>query len=291
MKAGFWIYSAAMIFFIHAAQIYPQDRFFFSEYDLLLKRMEENASTESRFYLDTVRQQQIETSWTYPELPPDFYTHQIPELNYAPMEQAQLRRAYSHYENAVLLIENMKKDLIRMDKKIRSVRSDIWWKVIDETDSLMRQRHRIKMKYSTDLARTAGKSIEILEGIQNTKVRSSRAFINLYYQSLRMHAIYEAVMFNYDSAFYSLQKYKINENSDLEWPYHYLLSICYRYKFRLAQKNTRIYEKELLELRKMKNLHKKLAVSLKYGIESEEYNLIKNKIRLEELGSPRRIED
>jgi len=279
-----------LIFLIFQSAVYAENRFFYSEYENLLERMSGSGTLKNKMYLDAVKQQKIEQDWTYPELPKDFYTHQIPEINYAPLEEGLLRMAYSHYEKSIDTMDQMRLDLTGIDRKIKSLPEGVWWKVIDEADHLYRKRNRLKMKYAVSLAGTSGKAIEILEGIQNSRVRESRAYRTLYYQSLRMFSIYEVIMGNYDIAFGALMKYRYNPDSDNEWPYHHLLSRCYRYKFLVAQKNTGIEEKDLVLLRKMKNIHYMIAVTLKYGVSSEELKVIKEKIFLEELGSPRNRE-
>ena len=276
-----------IIIFISNNPVQGENRFFYSEYENLLKRMETEDSPEFQMYMNTARQQEIEIKWSYPDLPPDYYTHQIPELNYAVLEQGLLRSAYSYYENAIILMEKMRAELFQMDGKIKSVKSNVWWKEIDEIEELHRKRNRIKIKYSLNLSDTAGKAINILEGIQNSRVRSERAYINLYFQLLRMFIIYEVMMGNYDIAYPSLVKYKTNPDSEYEWPYHYLLSRSYRYKYLTAKNNTGVREDELNMLRNMKNVHLLISIYLRYGFNSEEYRTSKNKVYLEELGSPR----
>jgi uncharacterized protein YlxP (DUF503 family) len=277
-----------ILYFFTDAPVSGENRFFYSEYENLLKRMEGPDSLSTKKYMDTVRQQKIEQDWSYPELPHDYHTHQLVELNYIPMEQGMLRSAYSYYENAIVIMNAMREELTAMDNQIKSVKSNIWWKKIDEIDSLKRKRNKIKMKYAVSLSETAGKTIHILEGIQNSKVRSDRSYINLYFHSLRMFIIYEVMMNNYDLAFPALQRYRFYPNSEFEWPYHYLLSRCYMNQYLLAKKKSEVGEEYLLLLRNMKNMHHLIAILLKYGISSEEYKQSKVKVYAEELSSPRK---
>lgn len=237
---------------------------------------------------DAIRSRITEREWSSFEHVPSLRpTPQRSFRNDRDFDEALLRRARTQLEHARRIAARLRGELGEIQRERINIKSDLWWHMLEAGDALDRREGALRRRYNLQLAGAFQRVFGTLDSIASYEMHREEGFRALHKYGLRMHAVYETALGNYPAAFRSLKRYSRYAGTGEEWPLHYYLSVCYRARFRLGLRDRGVSEYHLRYLRSRKNLHFLRAVELKFSRDSPQFQAVHERIRREELGSPR----
>ncbi len=230
--------------------------------------------------------QSVNTQWFYPFVR-DAISYSNPATPRSSWDSAYWRKAVQHYIHSKELFEKLKSDLLSLNSQNYSITNGWFWQKEEEDDARRRKISIVKNKAYIKILEDYSFVHNSLAKIRSRNIREHRQFKNLTRIVLRNEIILSINIDDFDRSFQLLQEYKKSDGAIAEWPMHYYLARIYYHKLALARKNRSNSEEVLIDLRRKKNIHFLAMVELRYGKNSREFLYAKEKIRLDELGSPR----
>lgn len=252
------------------------------DYDLYVRRQNQIPS------LDVNTNRQNEHLWAYPEHVPDEFPIADLKAYDAWRDIGYLRRAISEYKRGSELWKEFLEKCKDIQNERFSFENPVWWKEIERQERLTRKQLDIERKYSIQVSELLIRCETTLNKIGDTQIRNEREVVNMKQAARRLYGTIALRLSQPLNTIHTLEEYlREQPTRESEWPLHYYLARAYTYVFNAALQDTGITEFELRKLRTKRNIHYLRAVELKFGSDSLEYRVTDEKIKREEMGSPR----
>lgn len=223
-----------------------------------------------------------------PYLEPAFAYPQPMQPNDSNQNRMRYQKAYNIYLRARYQIESYQEKNQELKHQSTMLEEALWWKQIDAQATLQRRHRNLMNNESHALVTLSQQGINWLDAIDSRQLDQSTGVQKLRAGLYRIYIAHQVHLARFEAALAMLKRMQRQTGMQQEWTMQYYFSVCESAKYRKALRNRGIGDRQLRKLRRSKNLRHLLAVELRFGKASPEYQAVKARIDLEELGAPRR---
>ncbi len=190
-----------------------------------------------------------------------------------------LKSSKNYYDLAMQILEDLENEKNKLEEKFKHLPENYEWQRIEKKEKIEKQKRAISLEYFQKAKIYIIKGLKELENIQSEKVKNTEYFINLKSNLLRQFVILQLSLKDISGVIESIEEYFNIKKIHKEEPYPYkILAYCYQILENSSKNNQTSYD-VALRYKKLKFENLLLYVEKKYGRDSNEYKIFKEKIK------------
>ena len=202
-----------------------------------------------------------------------------------------LKQAIDEFATGIDILSDMESEVIKTRasyEKKNNLNERWYWQEIDRKNEQSRHisfvKTEAKMKSITHFTR----AINHLDNVQATEVRKDPKYINFQIQLFQAYISTQYDLKNLKPCIPILEKYvTINDKTKNDpWAYKYMAS-CYGFMETMLAKYNQTSDDEIIKFKSKKNSSLLKAIELQYGVDSPQYQQLKEVVELDEKKTER----
>ncbi|MCB1175583.1 MAG: hypothetical protein KDK39_18555 [Leptospiraceae bacterium] len=162
-----------------------------------------------------------------------------------------------------------------------------WWKIIDARAQMQRQQQQLANHISQQIVTLALDGLKIRAEIDDLDLLQQPTQVEQATRLYRSAIVHQVELAQMEAALTQLQGLQAINPQTQDWYMHYYFARCLQSRLNRQNQQGGRTEQELRTTRANKHLHLRLAIQQRYGVDSDEYRFVDQRLRFAELGSPR----
>ncbi|MFN3604584.1 MAG: hypothetical protein ACK4UJ_07720 [Leptonema sp. (in: bacteria)] len=236
---------------------------------------------EGNLLPDTQIEQESELEWRDYDIPNMFPDLKILDSLDPKKSEKYLNSAKGNYDKALKIIKETETQMDSIAEQYKHLPENHLWQIKEKQEKIQKKQKEIKIQNYQKAKIYIIKGLEDLEQIKSEKIIKTQYYVNLKSNLLRHFVILQLSLNDFSGIINSIEEYFLlkEENRSEPQPYK-ILAYCYQFLENSSRKSFAnsdvIYNYKKL---KYKNLLQ--YVILKYGKDSQQYQLLKKHIERE----------
>lgn len=230
---------------------------------------------------DTQIEKDSEFDWKDYDIPNKFPDLRILDIFDPQKSEKNLKLAKENHDHALKIIKETKNEMESVKELYKNLPENQLWQIKEKQEKIEKKQKEIRIKNYQKAKIFVIRGLENLGQIQSEKVIKTEYYINLKSNLLRQFVILQLNLNDFSGIISSIDEYFTLREEHKKEPYPYkILAYCYQFLENSSKKsnasNEIIYNYKKL---KYKNLLE--YVILKYGKESQQYQMLKKEVEQE----------
>lgn len=233
---------------------------------------------QSEVIPDTEIEKESELNWKDYDIPNVFPELQILDQLDPKKSEKYLKSAKNHYDNALKIIQEAKKEASLIPEKYKHLPDKHYWQIQEKEDKIKKKQNEVMTEAYQKAKISIIKGLQDLEKIKAQKIIQTEYYINLKSNLLRHYVLLQLSLKDISGIIGSIEEYFNLKDSHKEEAQPYkILAYCYQYLEKISEKSN-ANEEIVLQYRKLKYKNLLQFVILKYGKDSPQYRYLKKEI-------------
>jgi hypothetical protein len=197
-----------------------------------------------------------------------------------------LKQAIDEYSTGIDILQDMESEVIKTKaayEKKNNLNERWYWQEIDRKNEQARHIQYVKVEAKMKSITHFTRAINYLDNVQALEVRKDQRFINFQIRLFQAYISTQYDLHNLKPCIPILERYvAINDKTKNDvWAYKYMAS-CYGFMETMLVKYGQSSDDVIQEFKSKKNTSLLKAIELQYGIESPQYQQLKDVVELDQ---------
>jgi len=205
--------------------------------------------------------------------------------------ETMLKQSIDEFATGIDILSDMESEIIKTRasyEKKNNLNERWYWQEIDRKNEQARHISFVKIEAKMKSITHFTRAINHLDNVQATEVRKDPKYINFQIQLFQAYVSTQYDLKNLKPCIPILERYvTINDKTKNDpWAYKYMAS-CYGFMETMLTKYNQSSDEELLKFKSKKNSSLLKAVEIQYGVDSPQYQQLKEVVELDEKKTER----
>lgn len=235
-------------------------------------------SKEENSLPDTQIEQESTLEWKDYEIPNLFPELKILDQLDPKKSEQHLKEAKENYEKVLKILKETQIQIDAVPEQLKHLPENQLWQIKEKQERIQKKQKEIKIQNYQKAKIYSIKGLESLEKIQSEKVKSTEYYINLKSNLIRHYVILQLSLNDFSGIINSIEEYFRLKASHKEEPQPYKI-LAYSYQFlENSSKKSQASQEIIYQYKKLKYKNLLQYVILKYGKNSQQYEILKKEI-------------
>jgi hypothetical protein len=235
---------------------------------------------------DALQPSDIGAGWRVTDFEP--YVKSLKELEKIGKDYSEtvLKQAIDEYATGIDILQDMESEILKTKaayEKGNNLNERWYWQEIDRKNEQARHVAFVKIEAKMKSITHFTRAINYLDNVQAIEVRKDPKYVGFQVQLFRAYISTQYDLHNLKPCIPILERYiAINDKTKADpWAYKYMAS-CYGFMEIMLTKYNQSSDDVMIQYKAKKNAALLKAVEIQYGIESPQYQQLKDVVELDE---------
>ncbi len=230
---------------------------------------------------DTQIEKEYESDWKDYDIPNRFPDLKILDAIDPVKSEKNLKLAKENYDQALRILRETKIQMESVKEQYRHLPENHLWQIKEKQEKIEKKQKEIKIKNYQKAKIYIIKGLEHLEQILSEKVIKTEYYLNLKSNLLRQFVILQLSMNDISGIIPAIETYFTLKEEHKNEPYPYkILAYCYQF-LENSSRRSNAGNEVIYNYKKLKYKNLLDYVIIKYGKESQQYQMLKKEVERE----------